>query len=85
MAAPVEICCCLHLHRCMFVEHKPLLVADFKEVAQEEARRVTGQKGQAGSAGAAGVDGVPRRLESRRCVPGRENLSMCVCVCVWLV
>lgn len=53
--------------RCMFVEHKPLQVSEFRDISISEADRVTGHKGQSGSAAASGVVAhTQRRLESRR-------------------
>ncbi len=57
----------MHWRRCMFVEHKPLQVSEFRSITLEEADRIIGHKGQAGSAAAGGVvNHTTRRLESRR-------------------
>lgn len=59
---------CMPSLRCMFVEHRPLQVSEFRDITLKEADRIIGHKGQAGSAAAGGVaSSTSRRLESKRC------------------
>ncbi|KAF5835500.1 JmjC domain, hydroxylase-domain-containing protein [Dunaliella salina] len=62
-------------YRCMFVEHKPLQVSEFRDITLQEADRIIGHKGQAGSAAASGVvSQTSRRLESRRALHDGEDI-----------
>uniref|UniRef100_A0A7S3R422 JmjC domain-containing protein n=2 Tax=Dunaliella tertiolecta TaxID=3047 RepID=A0A7S3R422_DUNTE len=62
-------------YRCMFVEHKPLQVSEFRDITLQEADRIIGHKGQAGSAAAGGVvSQTSRRLESRRALHDGEDI-----------